>query len=78
MTRTILFLILLATLATPASLTAEPTPSTDRPSRKNAKKEEELTLSRQGVRSTGLPSLNCLLVSIFDAAVKSERGPEHG
>jgi hypothetical protein len=40
MTRTILFLILLATLATPASLTAEPTPSADRPSRKIAKKAD--------------------------------------
>jgi hypothetical protein len=38
MTRTILFLILLATLAMPASLTAEPTPSAEKPSRKNTKK----------------------------------------
>ena len=36
MTRTILLLTLLATLATPASLTAEPTPSAEKPSRKNA------------------------------------------
>ena len=34
MTRNILFLILLATLATPVSLSAEPTPSAVRPSRK--------------------------------------------
>ncbi len=38
MTRTILSLILLATL--PASLTAEPTPSADRPSRRNAPKTD--------------------------------------
>jgi hypothetical protein len=40
MTRNILFLILLATIAAPVSLSAEPTPSADRPSRKNAKKAE--------------------------------------
>ena len=40
MTRNILFLILLATLATPVSLNAEPTPSANRPPRKNAKKAD--------------------------------------
>ncbi len=36
MTRTILSLILLATVAAPASLTAEPTPVTNKPPQKNA------------------------------------------
>jgi hypothetical protein len=40
MTRTILSLILLATLAMPVSLNAEPTPSPNRPSQKNAKKTD--------------------------------------
>ena len=40
MTRNILLLILLATLATPASLSAEPTPSPNRSSRKNEKKAD--------------------------------------
>ncbi|MEY2572959.1 MAG: hypothetical protein QOJ87_1172 [Verrucomicrobiota bacterium] len=40
MTRNILFLTLLATLATPASLPAEPSPSPNPPLRQNAKKAD--------------------------------------
>ena len=45
MTRNILLLILLATLATPASLIAQTTPSADTPSRKTTKKAEARTVA---------------------------------
>jgi hypothetical protein len=48
MTRTILLLILVATLATPASLTAEPTPSANKPSRKTAAPRIAPTPSAEG------------------------------
>ena len=45
MTRNILLLILLATLAAPVSLNAEPTPSADLSSRKSSRKAESEKLS---------------------------------
>jgi hypothetical protein len=48
MTRTILLLISLTILAIPASLTAEPTPSADKPSRKNAAPKVAPAASAEG------------------------------